>query len=129
MTKKTHDSSPEPLRPDLTEFLRARLDEDEQAARQAEQVWPSTHFTVEPGSIVIMRHLRTYEPPRVLAEVEAKRRILGSHYDYHGVCPRCFDWQNKPVEREPWPCEVARLLALPYASHPDYQEQWRPDAD
>lgn len=133
---------------DLTEFLRARLDEDEKRARDAGEsriAWLTyrdasggLHYTTvangrgdvwvadgkelpEPASTLVV-----YETARVLAEVEAKRKLLGSHYDYRGVCTRCFDWQNKPVEREQFPCEVVRLLALPYADHPDYRAEWRP---
>lgn len=110
---------------DLVEFLRARLDEDAEVAnatRKFEQRVPHTEqwFASHSNAITSMA------PHRAVAEVEAKRRLLGSHYDYRGVCTRCFDWQNKPVEREPFPCEVVRLLALPYADHPDYDESWRP---
>jgi hypothetical protein len=33
------------------------------------------------------------------------------------ICNECEDIM---------PCWTARLLALPYASHPDYREEWRP---
>ena len=144
----------------LVEFLRARLDEDEEAARAAAAANPgaaATHWVAEqvdhrsstglrgkgwavvpervkgvviaisPSEIrpLCVTHIARHDPARVLAEAEAKRRLLHSHYDYTGVCPRCFDWQNRPTEREPFPCEVVRLLALPYAAHPDYRDQWR----
>jgi hypothetical protein len=25
-----------------------------------------------------------------------------------------------------WPCQTLRLLALPYADHPDYRPEWKP---
>lgn len=56
-------------------------------------------------------HIALNDPAAVLARVAADRKMLASHYDYTGVCTRCFDFQNKPVEREPFPCEVVRLLA------------------
>jgi hypothetical protein len=28
-----------------------------------------------------------------------------------------------------WPCPTVRLLALPFAGHPDLQEEWRPVTD
>ena len=123
----------------LVEFLNARLDEDEQTAREAGNrrwliednmisLWPENEhdgFMTWPTRSDA-RHAVHWQPERVLAEVEAKRKLLDSHYDYRGVCTRCFDWQNKPVEREQFPCEVVRLLALPYADHADYDEAWRP---
>jgi Family of unknown function (DUF6221) len=127
---------------DLVEFLLARLDEDEQAARTAgADRWRATDSGVyhddastQPGPFAIGRyehlgaegtHIARHDPARVLAEVEAKRRMLEAHYDYNGVCPRCFDFSNKPVPRELWPCETVRLLAPPYGDHPDYRQEWR----
>lgn len=51
---------------------------------------------------------------RVLAECEAKRRIVESARSSRTF--RCEDWAD----------EVLRLLALPYADHPDYRDEWRP---
>ncbi len=138
---------------DLVAFLRARLDEDEQAAKRVHQ--PYRLYACDDGHVEepmliddpygdrngeyqqwgdgedrLPNHHNSwaliYDPARALAEVDAKRRILDSHYDYRGICTRCFDWQNKPVEREPFPCEVVRLLAAPHATHKDYREEWRP---
>lgn len=77
---------------DLTESLRARLNEDEQAAVAAEKQRTSereaveyliaagakieiTNDPVEPRSPVA-GHIARHNPARVQAEVEAKRRIL-----------------------------------------------------
>lgn len=125
---------------DLAEFLKARLDEDERVAKRAYGRSWDADDVVEDGAIWVLSedmhlgqmepasapHIARHDPARVLAEIEAKRQLLKSHRDYEGVCPRCFDWQNKPVQREVFPCEVVRLLALPYAAHPDYDEAWRP---
>jgi len=46
---------------------------------------------------------------RVLAECEAKRRIVALCDDYEEPAP-----------------SVLLALALPYADHPDYDESWRP---
>lgn len=48
------------------------------------------------------------EGARVLADCEAKRRTLD--------VAQLFGCRNA----------VARYLALPYAAHPDYREEWRP---
>lgn len=45
---------------------------------------------------------------RVLAECDAKRKILAG------------------VDGRPPSLSVVRLLALPYADHPDYRQEWKP---
>ncbi len=156
---------------DLIAFLRARLDEDEQVAREASR---STHgdgstptgehwhwvesehdqpMTLDPmldeyvndGSQVALRsveeyptsspwtlphfvvsyaeevrttdamHIARWDPARVLAEVEAKRRILADLIALDG------DPVNGLVATR-----MIRQLAEPYAVHPDYREEWRP---
>jgi hypothetical protein len=140
---------------ELVDFLRARLDEDERVAREAAQhagaalataaaregAWKPPYdgpewwndydhiFVVcdrpgQPrkvmiadcgsGAFTLTPHIARHDPARILAEVEAKRRI---------------------VDRYAWLCEhgdtggtawVLPLLALPYADHPDYRNEWRP---
>jgi hypothetical protein len=78
------------------------------------------------------RHIARWDPARVLreveigrAEVDATRRILGDHpsddVPDRPHCVRCGDWPMVP-----WPCTTVRVLALPYADHRGYQEEWRP---
>ena len=55
---------------------------------------------------------------RVLAECESKRRII----TLCGVDPLQPGALLLRVQTD----AVVRLLALPYADHPDYREQWRP---
>ena len=95
----------------LTEFLAARLDEDEHDARA----------------------FGTAGPPRMLREVEAKRKLLARHQpralDQWQVCSNC-----RPVDPECpgdltsvlWPCPDLRDLAAVYSDHPDYQQEWKP---
>lgn len=98
----------------LIEFLRARLDEDEQTVNEYDHV-PELFWVSGP-----------FNPARVLREVEAKRRIVELHapgefeYADGDVCMLC-DRQGP----EPYPCTTLRLLALPYSDHPDYREEWR----
>jgi hypothetical protein len=71
---------------------------------------------------------------RVLAECEAKRRIVAMHeptstWDRKVECEQCsfheaYDGLNDVSE--PWPCETLRLFALPFADHPDFSDEWRP---
>jgi hypothetical protein len=76
-------------------------------------------------------HIARHDPERVLADVEAKRRIIGEHP--HGdfgrpdsqYCEVCHDDDGNPAVTGQW-CDTVRLLALPYADHPDYREEWKP---
>lgn len=71
------------------------------------------------------------DPQRVLEDLAAKRRIVELYaearqnaidyredYTLAGNRP----WSEQTDHLEP----VIRLLALPYADHPHYQESWRP---
>lgn len=106
----------------LTEFLLARYAEDEAVARRFHPDESlHVHFAgdAEPTAL--------YTAARVLAECEAKRRIVEHHEVWHGHCEVC-------AEEEVWgerssmtaPCPTLRLLALPYADHREFREEWRP---
>ena len=123
---------------DLAEFLLARLDEDESAARAAfadleqrtdDGRWevPSNYGAdearIEGVGIIIYDegghdreqalHVARHDPARVLAECDAKKAIV-----------ELFSSRD-----EAWAATrdvLFELLALPYNSHPDYQESWRP---
>lgn len=118
----------------LTEFLLARIAEDETAARaiQGDEgtnlagVWHFHHADYEgewpvPGAEVTCtsdtghydipqwaRWAERHNPARVLAECEAKRRIVADLAD---------------IEDGPY---LLGLLAIPYADHPDFNPAWRP---
>ena len=64
------------------------------------------------------RHIARHDPARVLAECEAKRAVVGLHPEMLGWCQGCA--------HESYPCRTLLALALPYADHPDYREEWRP---
>lgn len=72
----------------------------------------------------VATHIARHDPARVLAECEAKRRIVEEHrLDQYGdriACSPCGFWPSADGG-----CPTLRLLALPYASHPDYDEAWR----
>ncbi|MEU9002986.1 DUF6221 family protein [Streptomyces sp. NPDC048551] len=79
-------------------------------------------------------HAARHNPARVLAEVDAKRQLLQAHGplnvqgDPFTGCTTC-SWRDQMDELwVQYPCPTLRLLALPYADHPDYREQWRPGA-
>ncbi|BFP50005.1 hypothetical protein KCMC57_63730 (plasmid) [Kitasatospora sp. CMC57] len=89
-------------------------------------------------SIAQATHIAEHDPARVLAEVDAKRRIIDEHADDFGDCRVCADPAtssddvdgNRDWSRtaKPSPCQTLRLLALPYAGHPDYRPEWVPDS-
>lgn len=99
----------------LSEFLLARIAEDEEAQR-SESGWgrcdaPESYH---------------WGPARVLAECEAKRRIVEDAIH-----------QRQWIDSDPGAgdggkgrlyCydDVVAILALPYADHPDYDESWKP---
>ena len=112
----------------LTEFLRARIAEDE---RRVEFVRGFIPDEGDQGEYI--------NPARVLAECEAKRRIVDLHvgsandpfYTGHGrlvdTCDVCVNFHaDMDCSNEPWPCPTLRLLALPYADHPEFRSEWRP---
>lgn len=76
-------------------------------------------------------HIARHDPARVLAEVEAKRRILDD------VLPTmkademriAGEWGvgSEPVREAS--DDLLSLLALPYADHPDYRAEWRAGED
>lgn len=121
---------------DLVTWLRAHLDEDERVANAAGGCDWSNIIADRDENIHIARH----DPARVLAEVEAKRRILEAverYFDPHPGQP-CTNL-DEDGEQTWEPCElhvermataitpyVLPLLALPYADRPGYREEWQP---
>ena len=106
----------------LTDFLLARIAEDEDAANGVNRGLFNSRVARFPGDLyplVIRQH-----PARVLADCEAKRRIVED-----------FEVLNEDyrVTRDP-STEARRLqariamtrVAEVYANHPDYREEWRP---
>lgn len=103
----------------ITEFLLARIEEDEEAARAAQGEGAYPHYAdTAAGECVEMaksegcseegyRYLRRWLPERVLAECAAKRRIA--------------EWDAEQyVAYSP-----IKYLASVYASHPDYRDEWQ----
>ena len=112
---------------DLIAFLRTRLDEREARARQLAKDWDELEVPREghdPGECDECDRARKKfyntldhdSPEFVLAEVDVKRRIIDM-WDPNVLAGSYFDAL----------AEVLCLLALPYAGHLDYREEWRPD--
>lgn len=145
----------------ITEFLLARIVEDEVAARDAalsagdrgfgdERVdsgkeWVESYHEVarrrvlpdqdkkviaDCGSFVglsIAPHVSRHDPARVLAECEAKRRIVAEVEKCRSMIPAHVlgDGDEHEAVIVDW-CEatVLPLLARVYAVHPDYDQAW-----
>jgi len=123
----------------ITEFLLARIAEDEAVAKRVGNAkmyrddlgrgWiegPLGHVAITDGrrdipvaEAALLDHLGHNMPGRVLAECEAKRRIV--ELSWHHLGEDDYGWGMEEAKRQ-----VLVLLALPYADHPDYREEWRP---
>jgi hypothetical protein len=132
----------------LTDFLLARIAEDEAMAKAAIEPhetddaghWEFVEYPYEGGSphprgtldagtsgydpgLPWSDLVNRYDPARVLAECEAKRQIVERAVIMartsgllEGAADRAYEYDDN----------VLPLLALPYADHPDYREEWRP---
>jgi hypothetical protein len=137
----------------LTEFLLARIAEDEDDARAAVDDDPNwlhlgdgriiqgdAGFSVSSGWLELPHryeagdHITRHDPARVLAECEAKRRIVELAFSHaakiDGEWGCCHSVQGIRGglcdEQRPDDLALLRALALPYADHPDYQPEWKP---
>ena len=140
----------------LTEFLLARIAEDEAAilrgwdsdgrARVA-TMWTGDepgyttvasdhgdgHWVADGRPVEDARRVRVlFDPARVLAECEAKRRIVEFHRpssdapgpEWLPYCEGC--WQEGGEDGAPLhPCRTIRFIAAIYADHPDYRADWQ----
>src|SRR5579871_6742559 len=76
---------------------------------------------------------RACGPPRSRsrpAEITAKRRILARHALSPAVGDPELPWDNRndcQYDGDDWPCADLLDLALPYAEHPDYRNEWLPE--
>jgi len=114
----------------ITEFLLARIAEAEAVARDGRDAvppWGGAYAVVStsprnPGGVEYL----AIDPARVLAECEAKRRIVERYAD-------CVSRQSEPdysttealiqsSEYEDW---TLLALASVYADHADFREEWR----
>ena len=120
---------------DLVAFLRARLDEDEAAAR----AWlplvrltgsSSWHQELDESNLgpYSIAHARLHDPARVLREVEAGRAILAKYelgrrtYD-----PDRDDWFSPAAAMFGSDMEwLIKTRVAIYSDHADYRQEWKP---
>lgn len=136
----------------LTGFLLDRIAEDELAARRAAShvEWVRMcDWVAERSDPDVGLYVLDHQPERVLAECEAKRGLLtfvlehGATVDgEYGCCHdadallaggRVAEFEGDEFDPLPVDCPGAKaalpgllLLALPYAGHPGYREEWKP---
>lgn len=121
----------------ITEFLLARLAEDEAAAREvqaaawevngdglvvvagsSDQVCPGGGINYdEPPEPSDAAHIARHDPARVLREVEAKRAIV----EVLGDCDDGLIWDAHLANRAE---DALRHLASVYSDHEDYRAEW-----
>ena len=138
---------------DLITFVRARLDEREKAAQAMQRVYPTPWDIPDRGWMArvtadgpnflevvrieqdqapedayladVIEHVWRNAPDYALDDIESKRRIVElyaehSEYDDPGTS------YEHATGRICGLGEAVRLLAIPFAAHPDYREEWRP---
>lgn len=70
-------------------------------------------------------HIATHHPQYVLADLDAKRRLLAEYEDaVEDEAEDLYDHQRSIAKLVLE--DVLALLALPYADHPDYRAEWAP---
>jgi hypothetical protein len=106
----------------LTEFLLARIAEDEAAAERGRSHNGGGTFANDNYGYLLV------QPARVLAECAAKRQAIeaawGDQVQIEGEWGHCQGREEMSVKDDN-PAVVEHLAAV-YADHPDYREEWRP---
>jgi hypothetical protein len=139
----------------LSEFLRARLDEDDLIARAAcwdeqSDVWTARppraryeRYTVvdylDDGVVVVTpenadpdgvgQHIARHDPARILAEVGAKRKLVAAYESAvtaYGAAERGTTVSDLMTGSVNSLRFALQLLALSYADRPGFKEEWRP---
>lgn len=117
----------------ITEFLEARIAEDEAQAQSAKDwvangpepryPWFGSHGEVTGKRFgIALPHIATMSPSRVLAECAAKRAIINLA---DATLRENADRRDaSALGAELMHDEVLCALAAVYATHPDYQQEW-----
>jgi len=136
----------------LTDFLLARIAEDEAAAsavkdigadeysidvmRRSPDLHPFVTYEIDNDRTQLAQH---FDPARVLADCDAKRLIVAIHRAYAPIGDPVYspdwlsdDWcigccYNSEVERVTEhidECPILRALAMPFTTHPDFRPEW-----
>lgn len=127
----------------LVAFLRAQLDEDERVALAAEPLRLHLPWPKQAGKATYLTYANRFDPQWMLAEVEAKRRILDLHRltvekvdkppfdpytgkrteeEFDVTCDLCGWASDNPASG----CETLRAMTIPYRDRPGYGPTWAP---
>jgi len=113
----------------VTEFLLARIAEDEAAATAAVEFDYGVSAWCDDGDPV-NAHIARHDPARVLAECQAKRAIIEQADEASGLDAMVDNDRAvgpRDMETDPYVGDVIlRHLAGVYADHPDYRQEWKP---
>ena len=112
----------------LAEFILARLDEDEAAARSLAMATrfvegcPDFYGRGGPAAEV---YWERFPPDRVLRDAEATRKVLAAFTNAQGqiLDGTMIHLGGGYTMRGGW---VVRQLAAVYSDHPDYRAEWKP---
>lgn len=99
---------------ELAGFLLARIAEDETMAQHSLDGDLDHLPSVDANGQRLF--LGVTNPARVLAECEAKRRIIETCQVYEYEVTNAYGYDD-----------ILQALALPYADHPECRDEWRPD--
>lgn len=120
----------------LTDFLLARIADDEAVARAANEASSGSGPWWVDGPAKVSRkfwiyatgekfqdeatatHIAHHDPTRVIAECASKTIIVKHHGMVAGGKPWC------EADGRPWPCDTMRALASVYADHHHFDSSW-----
>jgi hypothetical protein len=107
---------------EIIEFIRARIDEDEETALDAgsdhwelDSPYVGAHGNLSPRRLGALRHMARHDPARVLREIEAKRLRVSA----------IERWLVDDPDDPPtlW---LAAVEAQPFSDHPEWRQEWKP---
>ena len=96
----------------LTEFLLARIAEDEDEAQRAASMSSNRTFERDNYGCLLI------QPARVLADCEAKREVVRLY--------EVSDSKDMPVDAWVLMRRAMATIAAVYSEHPDFRPEWRP---
>ncbi|MFE1925808.1 DUF6221 family protein [Streptomyces asoensis] len=123
------------MQPSIVTFIETILDAEAARQHHPSTQWHATDCNALPD--VLNPGIETGSctcgvPAQVLAEIQSRRALLDEHGDVNdGECGTCVDghWgypTHGGSSPQRYPCRSLRLLALPYASHEAYLDEWQP---
>lgn len=130
---------------DVVDFLKARLDRDEQVARAAAgapwatsaagrvgvappmpgnpRPWDSLGPVAGTENAAYAEHIARHDPARTLREVAAKRRVVADYEKDAWLLAHGRPGAGETLRALE---SVIRSLAAVYADHPNYRPDWAP---